>query len=73
MNRRKGTKSFDCVKMKRLIQEKIYRETRGMGDEEILAYFRRQVAESRFAKLLVQPPATHADADTRTKRQRPVP
>jgi len=70
MSQGKGTKSFDCVKMKRLIQEKIYRETRGMGEEELLAYFRRRVAESRFAQFLVQPPATHAGSGTQTRRQK---
>lgn len=44
-------KSFDCVQMKRRIQEKIYAETRGMGQHELLAYFRRRVAASRFARF----------------------
>lgn len=42
-------KSFDCVEMKRRIQERIYAETRGMDQEELLGYFRRRVAASRFA------------------------
>jgi len=42
-------KGFDCVEMKRRIQEKIYAETKGMNPEELLAYFRQRVAASRFA------------------------
>ena len=44
-------KGFDCVEMKRRIQERIYAETRGMGQDELLAYFRRRVAASRFARF----------------------
>jgi hypothetical protein len=44
-------KSFDCVEMKRRIQERIYAETRGMSQDELLAYFRRRVAASRFARF----------------------
>ena len=46
---------FDCVAMKRRIQEQIARETRGMTRHERLAYIRRQVAESPFAELFKQP------------------
>jgi len=44
-------KGFDCVEMKRRIQERIYAETRGMSQDELLAYFRRRVAASRFARF----------------------
>lgn len=43
---------FDCVDMKRHIQEEIYEETRGMKPDEFLAYIHRQVQESRFAMFL---------------------
>ena len=46
------TKTFDCVEMKRRIQEKIYKETRNMSREEYLAFVRRQVDEGPFGKLL---------------------
>lgn len=45
-------KPFDCVEMKRRIQEKIYAETKNMGPDELLEYFRRKVASSRFANAL---------------------
>ena len=45
-------KTFDCVEMKRRIQEKIYEETRDMSREEYLAFIRRQVDAGPFGKLL---------------------
>ncbi|HUT32017.1 MAG TPA: hypothetical protein VNE39_00940 [Planctomycetota bacterium] len=51
-------KGFDCVEMKRRIQEKIYAETRGMGQDQLLAYFRRRVAASRFAPFFGLKPRT---------------
>jgi len=48
----KKRKPFDCVAMKRRIQERIYAETRGFGPRELLKYFRTRVASSRFASLL---------------------
>jgi hypothetical protein len=50
----KKTKTFDCVEMKRLIQEKIYEETKNMSREEYLTFIRKQVDESPFGKLLKQ-------------------
>ena len=46
------TKTFDCVEMKRRIQEKIYEETRNMSREEYLAFVRKRVDEGPFGKLL---------------------
>jgi len=43
------SRGFDCVEMKRRIQARICAETRGMSQDELLAYFRRRVAASRFA------------------------
>jgi len=45
-------KTFDCVEMKRRIQEKIYQETKDMSREEYLAFIRKQVDEGPFGKLL---------------------
>ena len=50
MNRK--IKAFDCVEMKRRIQERIYEETRDMCREEYLAFIRKQVDEGPFGKLL---------------------
>jgi len=32
-------KTFDCVEMKRKVQEQIYEETRNLSREKVLAYF----------------------------------
>jgi len=48
----KKIKKFDCIDMKRNIQENIYEETRHMSREEYLAFIRKQVDESPFGKLL---------------------
>ena len=39
-------KKFDCVEMKRNIQEQIYEETRGLSREQELEYFHK--AAERF-------------------------
>jgi hypothetical protein len=40
------TKTFDCVDMKRQIQTRIYAETKGMTQEELLEYFHQ--ADAKF-------------------------
>jgi len=45
-------KTFDCIQMKREIQERIYQDTKDMSVEEKRAYFRRKIQASRFAHLL---------------------
>ena len=50
MSARKG-KTFDCVEMKRRLQERIYAETKDLGPEELLEYFHRRVAATRFARF----------------------
>lgn len=45
-------KTFDCVEMKRRIQEKIYQKTKDMSREEYLAFIRKQVDEGPFGELL---------------------
>ena len=47
----KNSKRFDCVEMKRRIQEQIYEETKGMSTEEIVAYFHQRVEKGPFADL----------------------
>lgn len=49
------TKTFDCIEMKRRIQEKIYEDTKGMTRAEFREYFRRRIANSRFADFLDRP------------------
>ena len=51
----KKDKAFDCVEMKRRIQEKIYEETKNMTHEELLEYFHKRIANSRFASFLQKP------------------
>jgi len=48
MRRKKG---FDCVEMKRRIQEKIYAETKDMSRDEFVAYMRRRVEQGPFSDL----------------------
>jgi len=50
----KRKKEFDCVEMKRRIQEKIYAETKNMSREEFVAYMRRRVEEGPFGHLFTQ-------------------
>lgn len=57
MSRRK-VKTFDCVDMKRRIQERIYEETRGMTPEQRLAHLHKRIAGSRFASFLERPAKT---------------
>ena len=51
----KATKAFDCLNMKRRIQERIYEETKDMTAEELAAYFHNRIAKSRFASFLDRP------------------
>lgn len=50
----KPKKDFDCVEMKRRIQEKIYVETKDMSRDEFVAYMRRRVEERPFAHLFTK-------------------
>ena len=50
----KKNKEFDCVEMKRRIQEKIYEETKEMTNEELIEYFHKRIANSQFASFLQQ-------------------
>ena len=56
MSEQQTKKGFDCVEMKRRIQERIYAETRGMNRDEFLDWFHRRVASSRFAGLFGEHP-----------------
>jgi hypothetical protein len=50
MNKR--TKTFDCIRMKREIQERIYNQTRGMSFEQRQQYTQDRIRNSRFASFL---------------------
>ena len=50
----KKNKTFDCVEMKRRIQEQIYEETKDMTHEELRKYFHKRITNSRFASFLQQ-------------------
>ena len=39
MNKTKAKKTFDCLKMKREIQAKVFAETQGLTTSELLKYF----------------------------------
>lgn len=47
----KPRKAFDCVEMKREIQEKIHEETKNLTRTELIAYFRRHAETGPFADL----------------------
>ena len=49
------SKTFDCIEMKRRIQEKIYEDTKGMTRVEAREYMRQRIANSRFADFLDRP------------------
>jgi len=49
MGVKRTVKTFDCIDMKRRIQEKIYNETCDMGSKELLEYFHSRVAQGSFA------------------------
>jgi hypothetical protein len=55
MGRQVTAEAFDCVQMKRRIQEQLYEETRDMKTDEFLAYIHKQVQESRFAAFFAGP------------------
>jgi hypothetical protein len=48
-------KTFDCIEMKRRIQEQIYEHTKGMTRAEVREYTRRRIANSQFASFLDRP------------------
>lgn len=52
---KKTNKAFDCVEMKRRIQETIYEETKSMNNQEFAAHMRKRIAASRFASFLERP------------------
>jgi hypothetical protein len=51
----KARKPFDCVQMKRKIQERIYEETKDLSREELIAYFHRHAQTGPFARLWKRP------------------
>ena len=61
MSEQQTRKAFDCVEMKRRIQEEIYAQTRGMAPDELLAWHHRRVASSRFAALFREQPPPAGD------------
>ena len=59
----KPRKTFDCVEMKREIQERIHQETKDLSREELIDYFRRHAETGPFAELWKKAPRT-----TRTRQ-----
>ncbi len=52
MTMTKGTKAFDCIEMKRQIQERILEETRAMTAEQRRRHAEEKIRKSRFAAFL---------------------
>ncbi len=48
----KTTKTFDCIRMKRRIQERIFEETRAMTAEQRQRHTLEKIRRSRFASFL---------------------
>lgn len=59
---KKKDREFDCVEMKRRIQERIYEETVGMNHREFAEHMRNRIARSRFASFLERPISSHTRA-----------
>jgi hypothetical protein len=54
-NPMKMRKPFDCVEMKRKIQEKIHEETKDLNRAELIDYFHRHAQTGPFAELWKKP------------------
>lgn len=52
---KKVTREFDCVDMKRRIQEKLREETQGMDGREFAQHVHKRIEASRFALFLKRP------------------
>ena len=63
----KPHRAFDCVEMKRKIQEKIYEETKRLSREELIAYLHRHAETGPFAQLWKKLPKKNHP--TTTKRR----
>ncbi len=63
----KMRKAFDCVEMKRKIQEKIYEETKDLTRAELIDYFHRHAQTGPFAELWKKPGKRARAAARRTK------
>jgi len=50
----KKRKKFDCIAMKRELQQKFYEETRGMSPEELIEHIHRKVETGPFGELWKQ-------------------
>ena len=63
-------RTFDCVAMKRRIQERIYEEAKEMTSEELGAYFRTRARQGPFGVHWQQATAKDRDNATRLRAQR---
>lgn len=54
------TKTFDCIAMKREIQERIYEDTKHMNHDEFAEYIRNRIKTSEFADFLDRPVSGNA-------------
>jgi len=49
------TKMFDCIEMKRQIQQRIYEDTKDMNHQQFAEHIRKRIANSRFSSFLDRP------------------
>jgi len=52
---KKTSKDFDCIEMKRSIQENIFKDTKDMTRSEYEEHMRGLIQHSRFAAFLARP------------------
>jgi chemotaxis regulatin CheY-phosphate phosphatase CheZ len=52
---KKTFRGFDCVDMKRRIQEKIREDTKDMNARQFAQYMHKRIETSRFASFLKRP------------------
>ena len=50
----KKRKKFDCIAMKRVLQQKFYEETQGMSPVELIDHIHRKVEMGPFGELWKQ-------------------
>jgi hypothetical protein len=67
----KPSKSFDCVEMKRKIQEKIHEETKDLSRAELIDYFHRHAETGPFAELWKKAPTRKTRSTAGGRRAKP--
>ncbi|HUT37628.1 MAG TPA: hypothetical protein VNE39_29375 [Planctomycetota bacterium] len=59
---------FDCMAMKRRLQRRFYRQTRGMSPADLIAHIRQRVESGPFSELWHKTPDTQDSGDAATRK-----